>query len=875
MQTEKLTQGLMAKFEQSRIVFWYDDEQSFIDEISQLSMENVSVLNMGQESSFEVKKRIEIDEPEQQFLLYFTHQEPAIEDDWLLDIRLYSQQFYADASSILLNELGITSLSLRAHLNRRKAFFSSKKRTQSLKRLIVENETELTIDQKMITVLSDVDSSNIGDILLQVFSDYADKLTQPEDSLIKESIKLINKFGLGDSFWQLILSEYGYDSQQDQEDDEKSLIHSLLLTFFCTELYFQIDTHENDKQWLKANVINSASGRARVMALLTDWRDSRRFSAKYAIVAKAFEQDLEIASNSHQYSLEALSECQTFESIEQEVIRKLVADLLLPAFEITTSQFEQLISKRKTSYWCHSNPHYIDIYLALNAARILFTLRHSYQDGFHYQSTSEMYAAYTEKLFHFDQNYRKFNEYARKLSAKGADILRQLSDTVEDLYVNWFIYNLGLEWDRLLEQEQSLTQWKIDDIPLQRQFYQTSVQSTLNKTQIKRVFVIISDALRYEVADELSGQINQEKRFKADLSSQLGVLPSYTQLGMAALLPHEKLEYQPDKGSSVWLDGRSSAGIDKRSAILSNVNGLAVTAKELLGWSNEEGRDKVREKSVVYIYHNVIDAIGDKAETEEQAFSACRTAIDELNDLVSRVINRLNGSRLFITADHGFLFRQKAMEQTDKTELPIKLKNPIEAKKRYILGTDIPSHENCWHGRVSDSAGSNCKTEFLLPKNANRFHFVGGARFVHGGAMLQEICVPVITVSGLRDKRAEQHAKKKVDVVVVGAHIKIVSNIDKVRFIQSDPVGDKFIPRKLKVIIVDGQRNPVSSEEHLIFDSASNKMDERSQEARIKLTGSGFDRKNDYQLLLIDEDNNTEYGQYKVTIDLAIQDDFF
>ena len=27
--------------------------------------------------------------------------------------------------------------------------------------------------------------------------------------------------------------------------------------------------------------------------------------------------------------------------------------------------------------------------------------------------------------------------------------------------------------------------------------------------------------------------------------------------------------------------------------------------------------------------------------------------------------------------------------------------------------------------------------------------------------------------------------------------------------------------------------------------------------------------------VLIDADNNTEYAQYKVTIDLAIQDDFF
>ena len=33
-----------------------------------------------------------------------------------------------------------------------------------------------------------------------------------------------------------------------------------------------------------------------------------------------------------------------------------------------------------------------------------------------------------------------------------------------------------------------------------------------------------------------------------------------------------------------------------------------------------------------------------------------------------------------------------------------------------------------------------------VPKGASRFHFAGGARFVHGSAMPQEVVVPVITV---------------------------------------------------------------------------------------------------------------------------------
>jgi uncharacterized protein (TIGR02687 family) len=253
---------------------------------------------------------------------------------------------------------------------------------------------------------------------------------------------------------------------------------------------------------------------------------------------------------------------------------------------------------------------------------------------------------------------------------------------------------------------------------------------------------------------------------------------------MASLLPHKTLSYKPAQGAAVYADDRSTAGLDNRQEILAKVNGLAVKAKDLMAWSNQEGREQVRGKQVVYIYHDTIDAIGDKLPTEDRIFSACRDAIGELRDLVARVINRLNGSRVLVTADHGFLFRQRSLEQNDKTVLASKPSGAIEAKKRYILGQSLSSQafttESAWKGRVAVTAGSSCDTEFLLPKGTNRFHFVGGAKFVHGGAMLQEVCVPVVSIQELQKEQADKYAKKKVGVVAYQP-IKIVNNIDKVR----------------------------------------------------------------------------------------------
>ena len=72
----------------------------------------------------------------------------------------------------------------------------------------------------------------------------------------------------------------------------------------------------------------------------------------------------------------------------------------------------------------------------------------------------------------------------------------------------------------------------------------------------KKAVVIISDAMRYEVAEELGSRIRQEDRFDAELEAMLGVLPSYTQLGMAALLPHRTLRHSAD-GKTVLVDDQA------------------------------------------------------------------------------------------------------------------------------------------------------------------------------------------------------------------------------------------------------------------------------------------------------------------------------
>lgn len=866
MNLDQLTQGILAKFANHRIVFWHDAEQSFQPDLPNLALDGITVLDMQGRSLFETKKRIELDEPEQKFLLYFPTTEPEPERDWLLDMRLYSEQFFADASSMLLHELGIPKMGLRTHIRERSSFFN-KKNTAALKRLVTENEDELSLDRKMMAVLLKADSAELADILLSLLKDYALVLEADTDADKLPSVALLQKQGLLKSLWTLLQNEFSYQAETPSLPD-------FTLKLFCTELWSQMDSRDRD--WLLQNVLKTAAGRSTALALLVNWRDSLSYAGYYRTIASKLEQDLEISRRLGDCLPDPLASCKTFEAIERIIIRGLVATLLEADKALDHAYFESVLSERRTGYWSRvKDGYYAHIYAALQQAERLFGLRHTHQDGFHYASARDLFIAYPQELFGFDQAYRQFKYALRQVANKGGDILRRLDEAVESLYTNWYLYEVGLAWDRHLANEERMTHWVLPGVPAQQQFYERQIKSLLAGKQVKRVFVVISDALRYEVAEELASLINAEKRFKADIASQLGVLPSYTQLGMAALLPHKQLTYANGQ-TTVHVDGQSSTGLDNRNRILAAVNGMAVSSKDVMGWSKQEGREQVRDKSVVYIYHNTIDDICDKQGGEDRTPEVCRDAIAELNHLVGRIVNNLNGSRVIITADHGFLFQQQALEQTGKTELIVKPLNAIENKKRYIVGKQLPTYDECWKGRIADTADGGDDTEFLLPKGAQRFHFVGGARFVHGGAMLQEICVPVVHIRELEKESIAQHEKQPVGVVAASQPIRLVNNIDKVRFIQTDPLGERCKARKLEVYVLNAEGTVVSSREPLSFDSTSNVMEERIREARLKLVGSGFDRRKVYTLVLEDMDTRTRYSEYAVTIDLAFgQDDFF
>lgn len=853
--------------EEARIVFWNDPEREFVHSLPYILLEDVTCLKLDEVGALETKIRIERDDPEGRYLLYLPGEEPEYEYDWLLDVRLYSRSFRADRASIILEELGLARQQLKQQLSKRRKFFDSKDRLQKLKQFVTGDDNELDLDRKMLAVVTRADQPEIFNIVRTLFHSMTEGSKVDLES-IPSAWEQIQKFELDNLFWELVKPAFGYS---EDSPTLRNLLIRLLVSDYAHNLKNNLPTALQHLQL-------SRSGTANAVVCLAQWRDSSSKGSSYNSLSSEIGAILHISDHLHGSEVEDLLDVITFLDVEKAIVRGLLERLTSTADTIDAQSIRNIVTRRQGGHWVSSvsipDPQRKArhaVYEALAAAAEFFDLRNQHREEFDFADARAMYLGYETELFHFDQLYRHFCENADVAASQGWDMLKPLREEIEACYCNWYLSKLSLTWGKFVASG-LLDKWEIDKVPNQYRFFEGQVQPQLEEGKSRRVFVIISDALRYEIAEELTQVLNGTYRFQAELSSQLGILPSYTALGMASLLPQKTLEYT-EKGD-VLVGGRPTASLDQRSEILSAVEGMAVKADDLLAMRKEEGREFISGKRVIYVYHNEIDSRGDKVATEGDIFDAVRKTIGKLADLVRYIVNNLNGNYVVVTADHGFLFTETAPNETDKSKLADKPSGTVKAKKRYLLGHGLPDYEEAWHGKTAVTAKATGDMEFWIPKGANRFHFTGGARFIHGGAMLQEIVVPVITVKHVKSKDSREKTKTKyVTVQVLGTRHKITAQKHRFTLIQMEPVSERAKPIKLKVAVYEGDE-PVTSIETVTFDSTSSNLDDRQKSVILTLQDRQYNKKSAYRLVLRDAGTGIDQQSVNVIIDRVIADDF-
>lgn len=778
---------LAARFAEQRIVVWHDPDGGYVNGLDSHLPAGVTAIRVANDE-FAVKHRVLKEDTASQFLIYRSG--PPLEGagNWLLDLELtYCPVFTADRVALLRADLGLTQTGADTLIAEHVPFFSDTKLVDGLKELLLPVDDLVTVQARMTAVAIGQKEHSFSEITRTLLIQQGRGKTDAWDALIE--------LGLADFYWSGAEHIYGYQS-------ESPTVAGFVLWMF---------------QQARDGFDVTSSKAARNLEIdFRSFRDSKRSASAIKDCARTAETDLEYDEQVADTSWEVLRETDIFEAAEREVIRRLVEGILnqtRPPREV----LDTISIRRHDSFWFED---YATLYEALAAAAELLPAIRAAQPEF--MSFDEGLTRYRDDLFRIDQLYRQFT-YAYQRSDSN-QVLFELADRVEAAYLTNFISPLGMSWQQQVDAVQS---WRTSAVTSQSEFYERYVAKLTNGGR-KKAVVVISDAMRFEVAKELESRILGLDKFEAKTDAMLGVLPSYTQLGMAALLPHQTLAHSPN-GDPVLVDGLKSDGLANRGKILEAVDGVAVQARDLTEMKPSERRELYSSHQVVYVYHDTIDATGDSSKSEHRTFAAVSEALDQLVDIVKKLANA-NATNIFITADHGFLYQRSTLAPQFNLTVKPHGAQIVAEKRRYVLGRGL-KEDTAFRTFQPAQLGLAGDLEVQIPNSIQRIVKPGaGVQFVHGGASLQEIVVPVVSI-----KKGRSATVEAVNVDIHPESDKITTGQVVVKLYQSIKVEPQRTARRLRAGVYYGDRL-ISNEQEMVFDSESSEGRDRFQSVRLLLS---------------------------------------
>jgi PglZ domain len=249
--------------------------------------------------------------------------------------------------------------------------------------------------------------------------------------------------------------------------------------------------------------------------------------------------------------------------------------------------------------------------------------------------------------------------------------------------------------------------------------------------------IVVCDALRYEMAASLSE--NLDERLQIGRSWCLASLPSITEVGMSALLPSADrirvdLVPQPDGNRaplSVFVGDRETTSKTARTKVWKAAGFHVYDADDIANAVPSEKR--------VIVFHGAIDQAGEKLQNE--SYEHFRTILDSLKMLLLRLLETF--ACVIVTADHGFLTLPE-----ESTSIKV-IGDPIPdalKKRRYRVGRGLDTLEATLL-RSSEDLGMLGSLSFQFPLGDAVFQAPGALTFMHGGISLQELVVPVLTLT--------------------------------------------------------------------------------------------------------------------------------
>ena len=831
--TDKLNSGFTS--EGRKLVFWYDVNAEFAEDVDTLALENAKVWHLEPDNQFYTKYFLECVDTTTNYLVYAPFAKPAIGENHLADTIKYSKEFFADRASLLTVDLGIDER-LKPVIQHYIKFFGDKKRTRAFYDLDAELYNRSSIEVALMSVLCKCKVASFEEVVRTVLTDTVDEAGGEANSVLAE----FAKYDLLEAFWNQAQDVFGYG-------DGQPTLEKFVMTLFVTYADKVISV-PLPKAW-QAFLSNKPGN---VLAFMDQMMNSTVYGEHFDALSEHVYKVLKAEDALRQLPIEALVKCGVFAGVDALLIEWMTERLEMEdvAAKLGEQTIPQIVKARRQG---HFGQGYRAAYFVLQNAWHLIS-------GMQYVSSnsmSDLVARYTDEWYKMDRYYRYFYYYLDQL--EDAAKFEQLTALVENIYANDYLSKVCANWnERLSEECHSIT------IAKQPAFYDRYV-----KYSKEQLVVIISDALRYEVGMSLFEKLQADEKCTTEMQTMASTLPSITSYGMAALLPHSVLELTDDY--KVMVDGKKTDTLEQRQVVLQDYKPASkcVQFDDLKMMRKAELRNVFTRQDVVYVYHNQIDARGDKANTENEVFNACEEAVNEIASLIQRLTVSANRSHFIVTADHGFLYRRNKLSESDKIASVSGAADVVG--RRYLLSDDAVEVEGVASTAVGTMMQNKDQRMVSYPIGADIFKAPGaGHNYVHGGSSPQEMIIPVIKVKTARGYKETTHA----EIALVSRVSKITNLITSLDFMQTEAISDVVKETIYRIYFEDESGEKISNEHFYKADKKEAEALNRVFRLRFSFKNKKYNKEQKYYLVAYDDNRSLEVLRHEIVMDIAFADDF-
>ena len=818
-----------------KIIFWYDPKQDYADFINELELDNTEIIKYDN-NSFWIRYHIEKEELNKNIIIYLPFERKKGIDNDLLDLETANSDllFNPDSTTMRLKNLGLTE-DCRNIINKYAKFFGNKKRENEFKNFDIEEKDNDNIDLIITAILLNIKSINEDEILKEILKCYYEDQKRYEE---------LFKFGSEEFIVSVFNNTYGTRISSSEELPE--VYKSLIFTYFATTLKDIKKVSRYSKYLLTDKATN-------VSVFINNLMRDKITKECFEKLSKEVEKEFGIDELLNSMDIENYILSDAFESIDKYIIKYVVDKLFdgIGEYDI----YKNYIDTRENKYWFEKLSNEYNL---LKVAIAFFRKINSIEDSIKIVDMDKFAKDYADNFSEVDTLYRKVYFFFDNIENR--DLFISLKNKIENIYVNNFMSELSIKWSDMIE---NMSRYDSNRMVLQKNFYKNYIKPFNDKKD--RIIVIISDAFRYECAKELNEKLKQFAS-KSDITYMQGLVPSYTKLGMASLLPNKELSRIKDS-DDILVDGQVSSSIKDREILLQkeNPDSIAIKYDDLYEMTKLEWKKLFSGKKVVYIYHDTIDNAGEHNENE--VFTACDKAINELERLVKDLHTTFSGINAFITADHGFFYKRGRIESYEKTS---KTTNSTKQKTRYSYSDSIVDEEGILSISLDYLFGEN-SGYVNIPKGNIIFARQGtGINYVHGGILPHEIIIPVIDFKSTRTTEES----KKVGITYSGLSTKITNAITYLEFLQDSNIDENNKSCRYLLHFEDKDENKISDECTIIANYENTEVKDRFFREKFVFKNIKYDKNEPYYLVIIDEETGIIKDKIKFYIDIAIVNNF-